>query len=87
MTGMKSLAEFASADAKNSNYFSGGVYVGKIPLSPPVCGASAFGGRSVRAADCELFAGKSNGLFGSAPLRETSAALFACTQFRPHCIQ
>ena len=29
MTGMKSLAEFASADAKNSNYFSGGVYVGK----------------------------------------------------------
>ena len=32
MTGMKSLAEFASADAKNSKYFSGGVYVGKILL-------------------------------------------------------
>ena len=32
MTGMKSLAEFASAGAKNSKYFSGGVYVGKILL-------------------------------------------------------
>ena len=59
----------------------------KIPPSPPVCGSPAPGGRSVRAADCEPFAGKPNGLFGSAPLRETSAALFACTQFRPHCIQ
>ena len=48
----------------------------KIPPSPPVCGSPAPGGRSVRAADCEPFAGKPNGLFGSAPLRETSAAQF-----------
>ena len=43
--------------------FSGGVYVGKIPLSPPVCGASAFGGRSVRAADCDLHVGKARRAF------------------------
>ena len=54
MTGMKSLAEFASADAKNSNYFSGGVYVEKILLGRQcvrrtrAVGRNPFGRKVVR---------------------------------------
>ncbi|MFQ9482427.1 MAG: GerW family sporulation protein [Oscillospiraceae bacterium] len=35
----------------------------KIPLSPPVCKSPAFGGRFVRAADCDLFVGKAQRAF------------------------
>ena len=46
----------------------------KIPLSPPVCKSPAFGGRFVRAADCDLFVGKARKGFPNS-LLESKALL------------
>ena len=54
----KSLAEFASADAKSSNYFSPRHVRGEKFLSVCKCGISALCAEIMRAADCNLFGRK-----------------------------